>query len=135
MTDDWFPAMTPELVNRCAQAAHETNRVYCQSLGDHSQPHWEDAAEIIRESVRDGVRFVWKRGVETEPGDSHQNWLDYKIKEGWVLGSIKDTVAKTHPNIKPFKELPITEQRKDALFIVVVVSMASVIWAPAEMGV
>lgn len=35
--------MTVEQIVRVAHVAHEVNRAYCQSLGDNSQPTWEDA--------------------------------------------------------------------------------------------
>lgn len=30
-------------IEACASAAHEVNRRYCISIGDNTQPHWEDA--------------------------------------------------------------------------------------------
>ena len=32
-------------VEQIAQVAHELNKAYCESLGDNSQPSWEDAPE------------------------------------------------------------------------------------------
>ena len=35
-----------------AMVAHETNRAYCESIGDNSQPKWEDAPEWQKEIQR-----------------------------------------------------------------------------------
>jgi hypothetical protein len=31
-----------------AKVCHETNRAYCETLGDNSQPPWEEAPENAR---------------------------------------------------------------------------------------
>lgn len=47
-------------------------------------------------------------------------WMDDKLKDGWMYGETKDPEAKTHPCLVPFKELPIFQQKKDALFCAIV---------------
>jgi hypothetical protein len=50
----------------------------------------------------------------------HQNWSDFKLKEGWVYGSQKDPVAKTHPCLVPYDQLPPTQRVKDTIFSAIV---------------
>jgi hypothetical protein len=98
-----------------AQAAHETNRAYCQSIGDDSQPHWEDAPDWQRESATDGVSKI-VTGQVTNPRDSHRNWYAYKEFEGWKYGPVKDPEKKEHPCMVPYEELPEGQRKKDAIF-------------------
>lgn len=97
-----------------AQAAHEINRVWCLSMGDSSQPHWEDAPEWQRLSCLDGVKGVLKGNG---PRESHENWLRLKEVEGWKYGPIKDPSNKEHPCFVPYEELPEAQKAKDDLFV------------------
>lgn len=108
--------MTPE---RIARVCHEANRAYCAAIGDASQPTWEDAPAWQRESAVAGVRFHL---ANPNAGDeaSHDEWLRVKRAEGWIYGETKDAVARTHPCVVPFHQLPEEQQRKDALFRAVV---------------
>ncbi len=109
-----------------AKVAHEINRVYCRSLGDMSQPTWEEAPEWQRTSAVDGVNFHIQN-PNAGPEASHENWLKLKKSEGWKEGSVKDPARKTHPCCVPFDKLPKTQQTKDYLFIQVVDSLRSFI--------
>lgn len=40
-----------------ARIAHETNRAYCESIGDNSQPPWQDAPDWQKLSAINGVKF------------------------------------------------------------------------------
>lgn len=113
-----------EIVRACAVAAHEVNQVYCAGLGDYSQPSWNDAPQWQRDSAVLGAQFVIDN---PDAGDSasHNSWLDEKARDGWVYGEVKDPVAKTHPCIVPFDELPLDQQMKDALFRATVLGVAA----------
>ena len=41
-----------------ARIAHEVNRVYCLTIGDKSQPRWEDAPQWQKESAINGVEYL-----------------------------------------------------------------------------
>ncbi|MBC3999377.1 hypothetical protein ISO51_00260 [Morganella morganii subsp. morganii] len=97
-----------------ARIAHEVNRAYCQSIGDDSQPSWEDAPYWQRDSAINGVAFHLKN--EASPEQSHANWLDQKAKEGWKYGPIKDAEKKEHPCFCLYSELPAEQRAKDYLF-------------------
>jgi hypothetical protein len=105
-----------------AAVAHEVNRAYCQSLGDMSQPSWEEAPDWQKDSAIDGVVFHLNN-PDAEPSDSHDNWLAMKEKDGWKYGSVKDPAKKEHPCIVPFENLPQEQKAKDYLFRAVVRSL------------
>jgi hypothetical protein len=102
-----------------ARVAHEANRAYCLSLGDASQPAWDDAPDWQRSSAENGVRFT-AENPDAGPEASHESWLAQKRDEGWAYGDVKDPDAKTHPCFRPYEELPLEQRTKDALFQAVV---------------
>ena len=101
-----------------ARVAHEVNRAYCASLGDLSQPAWEDAPEWQRSSARMGVDLHTMG--DFGPEASHNSWLKQKLDEGWKFGPVKDPEKKEHPCIVPFADLPREQQAKDFIFMAVV---------------
>lgn len=105
----------------CAEAAHEMNRVYCQALGDYSQPRWSNAPSWQRESAIKGVDGVF---AGNGPGASHASWLAEKVAAGWKFGPVKDPEKKEHPCMVSFAELPLDQQQKDHLFVAAVATMA-----------
>jgi hypothetical protein len=102
-----------------AKVCHEVNRAYCLSIGDDSQPTWENAPEWQKISALEGVNY-YMDNADTTPEDSHKSWLAVKEKDGWVYGEVKDEKEKTHPCMVPYSELPKEQQTKDYLFKAVV---------------
>ena len=102
-----------------ARITHEVNRAYCESIGDNSQPSWEEAPDWQKKSAIAGVEFLQNTPLAT-PEMSHQSWLDVKEADGWVYGETKDPEKKTHPCIVPYGDLPKEQQAKDALFHAIV---------------
>jgi len=101
-----------------ARVCHEVNRAYCESLGDMSQPSWEDAPQWQKDSAMLGVKLHTENNVGPEA--SHESWMAQKVAEGWVYGPTKDPEAKTHHCIVPFDMLPREQQAKDFIFRAVV---------------
>ena len=107
--------MEKELIVSIARTCHEANKVWCEANGDYSQKHWEEAEAWQKDSAIKGVEF--KIANPSAGCDAQHNaWMDDKIKDGWVYGEVKDAEKKTHPCIVPFVELPVFQQKKDALF-------------------
>lgn len=102
-----------------AKAAHEVNRIYCESIGDKSQPIWADAPQWQRDSAIAGVKFHL---ANPEAGDaaSHESWLKQKEDAGWIYGTVKDPAKKEHPCMVPFDQLPPEQQFKDRFFRTIV---------------
>lgn len=98
-----------------ARVAHEINRAYCASLGDTSQPAWEDAPEWQQQSAIAGVE-MHLANPDATPEQSHESWLAQKVAAGWVYGEVKDAEKKEHPCCRPYDELPQEQKAKDYLF-------------------
>lgn len=116
-----------------AKVCHDANKSFCETMGDMSQPSWEDAPDWQRDSAVDGV--IFQLGGQRSLGDSHQNWMDYKFSEGWKYGPVKDVEKKEHPSLVPFEELPWEERFKDALFLSVVMALSPIVAEVVDRGV
>lgn len=111
-----------------ARVCHEANRAYCTTIGDNSQPAWEDAPEWQKESAIKGVLFhldALKAGVKPSPSASHESWLAEKREAGWKYGPVKDADKKEHPCFVPYNELPFEQRVKDFIFSGIVESFHS----------
>lgn len=106
-------------LEQIAMVCHEANRAYCLTLGDASQPIWDDAPEWQRDSARNGVKFHLANPNSTQ-SQSHAEWLKQKKAEGWKYGAVKDSEKKEHPCFVPYSELPAEQKAKDALFVGVI---------------
>ncbi len=102
-----------------ARAAHEVNAAYCLSIGDDSQPGWNEAPQWQRDSAVAGVQYRLDH-PESTPADSHNSWLKQKAEDGWSYGSVKDPELKKHPCFLPYEQLPPHQKTKDYLFQAVV---------------
>ena len=109
-------------VEQIAKVAHETNRALCEVVGDSSQKPWDESQQWQKDSAIAGV-VAYKAGGGLTPEEQHQSWLTHKEKDGWVYGPIKDAVAKTHPCMVPYSQLPPEQRIKDHLFSAVVREM------------
>jgi hypothetical protein len=108
--------MTPEQI---AFVCHETNRAYCSTLGDNSQPPWDEAPEWQKTSAINGVLFHMEN-PHAGPEHSHEEWLKEKFATGWKYGAVKNPETREHPCIVPYSELPIEQRLKDVLFLSIV---------------
>lgn len=104
-----------------ARVTHEVNKAYCESLGDYSQPPWDEAPPWQKKSALHGVNL--HLDSEVEPQASHEAWLAEKVADGWVYGSEKNPELKTHPCMVPFEELPREQQAKNYIFRAVVLAL------------
>lgn len=102
-----------------ASICHAANAELCRSIGDNSQPSWDDAPDWQKDSAANGVQFHLDN-PSAGPEASHNNWLLQKRDEGWRYGLTKDPEAKTHPCFVQFDKLPPEQQAKDHLFRAIV---------------
>ena len=106
-------------VEHIARVCHEVNRALCIAYGDMSQKPWDEAEQWQRDSAIKGVQFAINN--PTAPASAqHDAWMADKIANGWREGLVKDSVAKTHPCIVPYEQLPIAQQVKDHTFRAIV---------------
>lgn len=102
-------------VAKIARVCHEVNRAYCQSIGDLSQPRWEDAPDWQKDSAVKGVQFHIDN-PEAPPSASHDSWLKQKVDEGWKYGAVKNPDTKEHPCCVSYDQLPVEQRAKDFIF-------------------
>lgn len=108
------------LIEACARVAHEVNRAYCKTIGDDSQPSWDDAPDWQKTSARNGVAGVF---AGNGPRESHMSWLQEKAATGWKYGPVKDPAKKEHPCFVEYDELPEEQKRKDDLYVATVLAV------------
>jgi hypothetical protein len=102
-----------------AAVCHEANRMYCFTIGDQSQPSWDDAPDWQKKSAEEGVVFhlnALNSGVKPTPSASHDSWLAEKERDGWKYGPVKDAEKKEHPCYVPYDQLPLNQRMKDYIF-------------------
>lgn len=121
VTDQRQPIMnygrtpTQAYIERCARVCHEANRALCLTYGDTSHAPWDDAPEWQRSSAMAGVKFRFEN-PQASAEDSHNRWMEQKLREGWGYGEVKDPANKRHPCLLPYCALPESEKIKDSLF-------------------
>lgn len=52
----------------------------------------------------------------TSDADRHESWMQMHLDSGWVYGEVFDPQKKTHPNLKPWDELPAATRSKARIF-------------------
>jgi hypothetical protein len=112
-------SFTQQEIENIARICHEANRAYCVGLGDFSQLAWDVCPIWQRDSAINGVRFHLEH-PSAKDSESHENWLNQKIMDGWHYGPVKDEKKKEHPCMVTFEALPPEQQRKDRLFRMIV---------------
>lgn len=106
-------------VEDIAKVCHEANKAWCEVNGDNSQKSWDSAEQWQRDSAIKGVEFSIANPNAPDSAQ-HDAWIRDKINDGWKYGPVKDPPAKLHPCIVPFNNLPVFQQKKDALFQAIV---------------
>ena len=109
-------------ITAIAQVAHAANAQWCSANGDDSQKPWFQTEQWQRDSAIAGVKFKVKN-PDAPDSAQHDAWMKDKVDAGWVYGESKDPLAKTHPCIVPFDQLPEFQQKKDKLFQAIVAAL------------
>lgn len=55
----------------------------------------------------------------TSDAERHLSWVKMHEESGWVYGPQFDPEKKTHPNLLPWEQLPITTRSKARIFAMV----------------
>lgn len=106
-------------IEQIAKVCHETNRAYCEVIGDYSQKSWENAEQWQRDSAIKGVEYKINN-PRVSPKDQHNAWWNDKIQNGWKYGPVKDANKKEHPCCVPYEDLSHEQKIKDYLFVAIV---------------
>lgn len=117
--------ISDNMVEVISEACHAANREIQSFLGEEVNPVWGSLSEDLRESTRSGVV---KALYGLSPERLHVEWMAERSKKGWVLGERKDVVAKTHPCMVPYHQLPPGQQLKDKVFYVIARSLGGGLW-------
>ena len=78
---------------------------------------WTERDEPFRRQFLDVIAMMCGPERKSSPEDLHDDWVRAYEAMGWRYGPIRDTKAKTHPDMVSFEELEQREQDKDAVFI------------------
>jgi hypothetical protein len=115
-------ALTREEIEVIARVCHGTNI-------ELQKAHGDEAPSLPWEAESDETRQVAVAGVERAlagitPEELHAAWCRDLAADGWRRGGVKDRLAKTHPCLVPYGQLPPEQKVKDAVFLAVVKAMS-----------
>jgi hypothetical protein len=80
---------------------------------------WSKRDEKFRSQMTEYVEGLRGKPLPT-PEEAHNSWWRKYEEMGWKYGEVRDTTAKTHPDMVAFGELPKDEQDKDEIFLALV---------------
>lgn len=105
-------------ITQLARVIHEANRAYQSALGQPVDPDWDTCGQSEndiwrQESTINSVKDLLAGNVDFE--EQHNRWLQERFAGGWVIGPVKDPVAKTSPALVPWDQVPDTEKAKNVL--------------------
>lgn len=106
-----------------AELVHELNRLITAALGEAPQPHWADAPQRMRDDTLHLIRHTLAH-PDKSAEDDHVEWMRVKAAAGWVYGPVKDEVARTHPLLVPYAELPAGQRLKNRALPALILALA-----------
>lgn len=99
---------------------YEVARLEALASGRSIVPEiWEKRDDAFRNQMTNYVESLRGKVLPT-PEEAHDSWWRKYEEMGWKYGEVRDTVAKTHPDMVSFNELPKDEQDKDEIFLALV---------------
>lgn len=98
-----------------AKIAYEVNRTYCSAIGDFISKPWGTVKPDIKATCINRVESC-RANKDITPEESHINWMGHKLQNGWVYGESKDEEKKIHPNLVPYRDLPVQQKAKYSIF-------------------
>jgi hypothetical protein len=63
--------------------------------------------------TKDQVAQQLELHIERLAEAEHDGWMDYRRKNGWRYGKVRNDLDRIHPLLIPYKDLPNDEQEKD----------------------
>lgn len=104
-------------IQNIARLCHEVNRVLQIDLVEEVNPPWDELSEDLKDSTYIGVLAALDGST---PEDLHASWCDERMEQGWTYGWPLNREKKIHPNLVPYKDLPMAQQLKDTVFLAIV---------------
>lgn len=113
---EWPRAST--LTERRAIFVYEAARMQAEAVDAPIVPErWSKRDAAFRAQFLEVIDRQCGPDRKTDPEELHNDWWDKYLDMGWVYGHERDPVAKTHPDMMPFGDLPWRERNKDAVFV------------------
>jgi hypothetical protein len=107
------------IVEDIASLCYEANADLRYLLGEDPGVSWPDLSQEEKDSYIVGVCFRLAN-PDSSIAKQHESWMAQKKMEGWKYGEVKDPIAKTHPQLVDYGELPSQQYAKDFLFKAIV---------------
>lgn len=105
-------------VDEVAKWIYEATRVEAEWSERPIVPEpWEKRDDTFRKQFVDTIAEYMSMDKLPTPAEAHESWNQAYYKMGWKYGEVRDTEAKTHPDLVPFDKLPQPEKDKDAIFL------------------
>lgn len=109
----WNGGLLKWLAQTCAVA----NRQQCRRIGEEPSPTWRNMSRDQREGLIQGVKMVLDGAL---PRELHESWMGWRKTYGWTYGPRLNRKKKRHPDMVPWKRLPISSQYKTFVFMEVI---------------
>lgn len=112
----------PYTPQEMARVAHAVIRELQLVNGEPNvAPPWDEAHPDGEPADTSQVEYALNGGTAAE---QRQEWVRWKLSQGWTYGPVKDAARKTHPDLMPDDELPPRARVKDDAYIAVVRALA-----------
>jgi hypothetical protein len=107
--------MLTSYLEKIAETCHESIRQWHHRHLDFTQIEWSKAPKWQIDSAIDGANFRFSNPT-TSLCCHHNYWVVEMIADGWVYGKCIDEIAKTHPCLVRFEDLPQFQKDKYRIF-------------------
>lgn len=123
----------PALRDRRAVFVYESARLQAIAVAAPVIPEpWPERDQAFRDQFVAYVQNLCQADEFPSPEEAHNSWWRAYEDMGWVYGPVRDTEAKTHPDMVPFSKLEQREQDKDAVFLALVQIASDWIKEPSQ---
>lgn len=105
-------------LERCAIFVYEGARMQAAAVNAPIIPEpWSRRDEAFRAQFLNVIAMMCGPDRKHSPEELHDDWVKAYEAMGWRYGPVRDTDAKTHPDMVAFGDLEQREQAKDAVFV------------------
>lgn len=109
---------TGDPVERAAIFIYEGARLQAFAMNAPIIPEpWSARDEAFKAQFLDVIRMMTGPDRKADPAELHDDWVRAYEAMGWEYGPVRDTEAKTHPDMVPYDELGPEEKAKDGVFV------------------
>jgi len=106
-----------------AAVAYAANRQFSQIVGGKPvNPPWEEYPEDLKQNLITAVKKTVNEKIVSAKLN-HLQWVKDRMDMGYEKGENINWKKKTHPDLVPFEELPLSSQLKNVLFLAIVNSL------------